>query len=178
MGRGSKEKAIPAVGSEGRQTRKIIVWVLSAFVSVILCWTLLSSVLTSSLFNLAGGFVIVPGFKGLSPGKPVQLGFIVIQKDAFLKQSVFHQVWVIKKSGTQATVFSPICTHLGCRFGWNSSRKVFMCPCHGSVFSEEGKVIAGPAPRQLDTLDYKIENGELYVKWERFESGIPVKKEE
>ncbi len=40
-----------------------------------------------------------------------------------------------------------------------------------------GKVIGGPAPRPLDTLPYKIENGELYVQWKLYKAGIPQKLE-
>ena len=83
--------------------------------------------------------------------------------------------WVIKQSEAEVTVFSPICTHLGCHYDWYSQAKKFICPCHGSVFSMEGKVLGGPAPRALDTLPYKIENGDLYIQWELFRVGIPQK---
>jgi Rieske Fe-S protein len=36
-------------------------------------------------------------------------------------------------------------------------------------------VISGPAPRPLDTLSHKIENGKLYVEWERFRVGVSGK---
>ncbi len=46
---------------------------------------------------------------------------------------------------------SSICTHLGCLVyptDWG-----FQCPCHGSKYNRNGKVIAGPAPRNLAWLD-------------------------
>ncbi|MDP2645556.1 MAG: ubiquinol-cytochrome c reductase iron-sulfur subunit [Desulfobacterales bacterium] len=42
---------------------------------------------------------------------------------------------------------SKVCTHLGCLVAKTSTG--FQCPCHGSKFNLEGKVIAGPAPRPL-----------------------------
>ncbi len=42
---------------------------------------------------------------------------------------------------------SAVCTHLGCivyKTDWG-----FQCPCHGSRYNQEGKVIRGPAPRSL-----------------------------
>jgi menaquinol-cytochrome c reductase iron-sulfur subunit len=42
---------------------------------------------------------------------------------------------------------SSVCTHLGC----NVKRAAggFDCPCHGSKYDQNGRVIAGPAPRPL-----------------------------
>ncbi len=42
---------------------------------------------------------------------------------------------------------SSICTHLGCIV--NITELGFQCPCHGSRYNQNGKVIAGPAPRSL-----------------------------
>lgn len=46
---------------------------------------------------------------------------------------------------------SSVCTHLGCIVSiteWG-----FQCPCHGSKYNENGKVIGGPAPRNLSWLE-------------------------
>lgn len=45
---------------------------------------------------------------------------------------------------------SSICTHLGCNIRWRKDKKIFECPCHGSVFDKDGRVISGPAPRPLE----------------------------
>jgi cytochrome b6-f complex iron-sulfur subunit len=42
-----------------------------------------------------------------------------------------------------------VCTHLGCVVPWNKAENKFMCPCHGSQYNAEGKVIRGPAPLSL-----------------------------
>jgi cytochrome b6-f complex iron-sulfur subunit len=46
---------------------------------------------------------------------------------------------------------SNVCTHLGCLV--SASESGFLCPCHGSKYNRDGKVIAGPAPRNLPWLD-------------------------
>jgi cytochrome b6-f complex iron-sulfur subunit len=51
---------------------------------------------------------------------------------------------------------SAICTHLRCTVGpfvppdaqWKETHS--RCPCHGSIFAKDGRVLQGPAPRPLD----------------------------
>jgi menaquinol-cytochrome c reductase iron-sulfur subunit len=74
-------------------------------------------------------------------------------------------------------VFSPLCPHLGCGYRWEGTERKFKCPCHGSVYAITGEVLAGPAPRPLDTLPTKVENGRLLVIYEEFKAGLPAKVE-
>jgi len=46
---------------------------------------------------------------------------------------------------------SSVCTHLGCIV--HADEGGFQCPCHGSKFNKNGKVVSGPAPRNLPWLE-------------------------
>lgn len=59
-----------------------------------------------------------------------------------------------------------VCTHLGCVVPWNANENKFICPCHGSQYNSEGKVVRGPAPLSLalvhaDTVDDKV----VFTEW-------------
>lgn len=45
---------------------------------------------------------------------------------------------------------SATCTHLGCIVSFNAAERTWDCPCHGSRFDLDGKVITGPAVRDLE----------------------------
>src|SRR6266850_856360 len=45
---------------------------------------------------------------------------------------------------------SAVCKHLGCIVNWNSLENTWDCPCHGSRYDAMGKVIQGPANRDLE----------------------------
>ena len=155
---------------------KLSVAILTALSGIAMGLPLLGSVIGPALQKKKQHYSKIGNINSLETGTPQDLNFADLTQDAYIKSTDLHNVWVIKNSDTDITVFSPICPHLGCRYKWQSGSSNFVCPCHGSVFAKDGKVLAGPAPRPLDTLPTKIENGELYVEWEQFKEGIPQKE--
>jgi cytochrome b6-f complex iron-sulfur subunit len=57
-----------------------------------------------------------------------------------------ERVFLVRQGNTFRCL-SAICTHLGCTV--NRAEKGYHCPCHGSLFDDQGKVESGPAPHPL-----------------------------
>lgn len=63
--------------------------------------------------------------------------------------------WLVHDPGGVSALHSS-CTHLDCRFSWDSDRKFFVCPCHGSQFARDGRLLKGPAERALDRFPVSL----------------------
>jgi len=96
-------------------------------------------------------------------GTPTEISFERTSVDGWKVTNVKATAWVVKGPYNEVVAFSPQCTHLGCAYHWDAPSHTFICPCHTSVFSIDGKVLGGPAPRPLDRLMTKIEGGRLDI---------------
>jgi Rieske Fe-S protein len=47
---------------------------------------------------------------------------------------------------------SAVCPHLGCIVSWNSVEQTWDCPCHGSRFDTQGRVLRGPSTNGLEKI--------------------------
>ncbi|MDE7326799.1 MAG: FAD-dependent oxidoreductase [Lachnospiraceae bacterium] len=63
-------------------------------------------------------------------------------------RSMFHTQLLVNLSGTAANFLIPSkrrCPHLGCVLKWNSAEHSWDCPCHGSRFTRDGRLLDNPA---------------------------------
>src|SRR5215472_6048694 len=72
--------------------------------------------------------------------------------------------WVRRIATDKFQVFAINCAHLGCPVRWFPQSGLFMCPCHGGVYYEDGSRASGPPPRGLFQYDYQVEKGQLLIK--------------
>lgn len=56
-----------------------------------------------------------------------------------------HKIAVYRNKQGEYSYFSGRCPHLGCLLEWNQEEESWDCPCHGSRFHADGKLINGPA---------------------------------
>lgn len=93
-----------------------------------------------------------------------KVNYTFTAKDGWVKATKKRSVYVTDIGNGEWSVFTRICSHLGCLVRWDEGQESFLCPCHGAVFDKNGAVVAGPPPEPLQKLEVKVESGILYVK--------------
>jgi len=95
-------------------------------------------------------------------------------KDLEFRDATGTALWTNKKE-IPFVAFSGKCPHLGCGFKWRKHKvlgRVFLCPCHLSIFDASGKVLDGPAPRPLEVLPVRVSvGGDLEIIEMEFKAG-------
>jgi menaquinol-cytochrome c reductase iron-sulfur subunit len=155
--------------------RRFFQWITRAaagFIGLGLAVPLIGYVVSPALRRRMQSWVEVGTVDELSVGEPKQLEYVATIHDGYVETTTHKAIWAVKQPDGEVTVFSPLCTHLGCGYNWDETDKKFKCPCHGSVYDVTGQVLAGPAPRRLDALPSKVEEGRLLVMYKEFKSGV------
>jgi Rieske Fe-S protein len=80
--------------------------------------------------------------------------------------NLLHQPWdgLVAQTGVyvrnlgqgQFLVLAVNCAHLGCPVSWFPQSGLFLCPCHGGVYYENGERASGPPPRGLFHCVYRV----------------------
>lgn len=125
----------------------------------------------------AAGFVVAPLFRkapdqwrtvghaaDFAIGKTVNVTFEDPSPLPWAGVTAKAGAWLRRAEGDRFTAFSVHCTHLGCPVRWMPDANLFMCPCHGGVYYQDGSVAAGPPPRPLFQYDVRVLAGNVQVK--------------
>ena len=126
------------------------------------------------------GFVAVGAVDRFTPDAPFVR--VIVKRDtsdAWLKRRgvPVGSILVRRDAKGAFTVFSAKCPHLGCAVNPAADGDGFFCPCHNSSFAADGAKrdradgATNPAPRGLDTLEHRVTNGTLHVKYVNFKTG-------
>ena len=69
----------------------------------------------------------------------------------------------LTRTGEGVTARSLLCTHQGCEVKWQASDQRYHCPCHNSVYDENGVPIIGAPTRPLAKVATRIDGNEVVV---------------
>lgn len=84
-------------------------------------------------------------------------------------------VWLYRR-GAALSCFSTVCPHAGCSIDYDNQKNCFVCPCHGSVFSQDGARREGPTPRDMDRIDVQVKDGQVLCRYRRFRLAVGKKE--
>jgi glycine/D-amino acid oxidase-like deaminating enzyme/nitrite reductase/ring-hydroxylating ferredoxin subunit len=87
----------------------------------------------------------------LTPGEVSSADEITPNTGAVVREG-FRKVAAFRDEAGDLHRYSAICPHLGCIVGWNKAESTWDCPCHGSRFDAQGRVLNGPASTDLTKL--------------------------
>ncbi|MGM9600466.1 MAG: FAD-dependent oxidoreductase [Faecousia sp.] len=98
-------------------------------------------------WGMTGSMVAARVLSEILQGKPSPYGELFSPSRSMLKPQ-------LAANGAQAlagwlTPTVPRCPHLGCTLKWNPQEHSWDCPCHGSRFAGDGKLLDGPATGNL-----------------------------
>lgn len=72
-------------------------------------------------------------------------------------------VIVVRTSTGDLRAFSATCTHLTCTVQYRSDLERIWCACHNGHYDLNGRNIAGPPPRPLDSFDIAVQGEDIVI---------------
>jgi menaquinol-cytochrome c reductase iron-sulfur subunit len=134
----------------------------------------------------AGTFHTITRLNQLEVGVPRAFAIVEEHQDSWVKypREPVGSVWLIRQppgSDPPVIAMQSECPHLGCAINLKPDRSGFLCPCHTSAFTLEGKPTNQVPPRPMDGLEVQVspgDNPEVRVRFQRFrtanEEKIPL----
>lgn len=120
---------IPYIGWYGRNTPNL--FVATGFNK----WGMTSSMVAAMILS------------DLVQGKENPYAQVFRPNRSLLRKQLFANA--LESAGNLLTLKKPRCPHLGCALRWNRQEHSWDCPCHGSRFDENGKLLENPATADL-----------------------------
>lgn len=96
-------------------------------------------------------------------GRIVKVEFPDVSSVPWSGETVQTGAWLRRTGAEEFQAFSIFCTHLGCPVLWKPDAQLFLCPCHGGAFYEDGTVASGPPPVPLNQFPVRVRDGTVEV---------------
>jgi menaquinol-cytochrome c reductase iron-sulfur subunit len=152
------EKAMPR-----RSFHLAVIYICNALMGLALAVPTLIYLFIPPRSRNKSAFVDAGDISQLGIGTPVEMSFQQSRVDGWRAVTEKRTAWVVRTPDNKVVAYGPQCTHLGCAYHWDAEISQFACPCHSSLFSIQGAVLAGPAPRPLDRYVTQIQNNRLQI---------------
>ena len=143
---------------------KVIVGILGTVMGAVVGLPAIGYILSPALKTTsADAWIPIGKLADYPVGAPTLFSFTRSKINGWEKSTNSYGVYILRKSETETSVFSNVCTHLSCRVIWHEDARQYICPCHDAHFAIDGRVDSGPPPRPMNTYETKVEEGTLFV---------------
>ena len=75
-----------------------------------------------------------------------------------------NTAWLQRRGDDDFVAYSHFCTHLGCPVFWFPDSRLFICPCHGGTFYENGEVAVEPPQEPLVRFAVRLFEGQVQIR--------------
>jgi Rieske Fe-S protein len=153
----------PAEISRRRWLRSVIgaiVGSISSVVAVIVG----GAIVAPALATRAAGWVPAGRLRDLDDDVPTPVTVRVTREDGYYEAVDQRVIFLVRSAGGSVKALSTTCTHLGCHVSYDPASKLIKCPCHGGVFTPDGRNVAGPPPRPLAELPVRVDASQVFVQ--------------
>jgi menaquinol-cytochrome c reductase iron-sulfur subunit len=99
-------------------------------------------------------------------GQTVEVKFVDTSPLPWAGVTANTGAWLRRVDESRFVAFAINCAHLGCPVRWLPDARLFMCPCHGGVYYEDGSVAAGPPPHALSEYVVRVQGDEVQIRAE------------
>ncbi len=72
-----------------------------------------------------------------------------------------QEILFIRECEDVIRALDPECKHKKCTVEYDAKQNLIICPCHGSTYSAEGKVLKGPATESLTAFEATLSEGRI-----------------
>jgi menaquinol-cytochrome c reductase iron-sulfur subunit len=165
----SQNDSLPPEGKAAAHTRRVFLFKLSialnAAVGTVLAFPVVRYLVGSSLQKDAdvGSWIGIGSSSDFPIGETRLVDFQSPVSGFGDGQTAKIACWVRRQSEEKYQVFAINCAHMGCPVRWFAQSKLFLCPCHGGAYYEDGSRAAGPPERGLFEYKTKLEGDQLLI---------------
>jgi menaquinol-cytochrome c reductase iron-sulfur subunit len=165
----SSNNDLPPEAKAAAHTRRVFLFKvavgLNMLVGAVLAVPLVGYLLGPAMKKISGvgSWVTIGDVGGFPVGETRLAEFVSPVAGLGDGQTAKVACWVRRVSEQQFQVFAINCAHLGCPVRWFSESKLFMCPCHGGAYYEDGSRASGPPERGLFEYKYKVAGNSLVI---------------
>lgn len=165
----SKNDHLSPEGKAAAHSRRTFLFKLSLLlngaVGAVLAVPLLGYVLGPAFGKSAktGSWIEIGSLSKFPAGETTLVDFVSPEKSLGDGETAKLACWVRHAPDGQFQVFAINCAHLGCPVRWFAQSKLFLCPCHGGTYYENGDRASGPPLRGLFEYKHRFAGDRLMI---------------